>query len=62
VVKLNSARLRGLQLVWPADASHPGSGASEVVAIYTDISKLDNTWFIHDSAPTAMDIDTLFGA
>src|SRR5690606_9591496 len=27
-----------------------------------DISKLDNIWFGHDGAPTAMNIDTLFGA
>ena len=38
----------------------PGTG--QVVAIYADISKLGNIWFGHFSTPTALDIDTLFGA
>ncbi|CAI8813176.1 hypothetical protein EMIT0P100_10521 [Pseudomonas sp. IT-P100] len=62
VVKLNPVRLRGLQFVRPANAGHPRPGTSQVVAIYADISKLDNIWFGHDGAPTAMNIDTLFGA
>jgi hypothetical protein len=62
VVKLNPVRLRGLQFVRPANAGHPCPGTGQVVAIYADISKLDNIWFGHDGTPTAMDIDTLFGA
>jgi hypothetical protein len=45
-----------------ANAGHPRTGTGQVVAIYADISKLNNIWFGHVSTPTAMDIDTLFGA
>jgi len=48
--------------VRPANACHPRTGTGQVVAIYADISKLGNIWFGHLSTPTAIDIDTLFGA